>query len=175
VVGSRRPVVLLVAAVAFFAMACPVACESALGQTAGPRPKETLGDAKLPASVKHRIYRAFRAEFDGEGLERSAMDGFEVKVIQLSPDGRKGLRVWGTSQDAIFVCGATGNCPIWVFDSGTGDLLLSANGWELRAETTVHNGCYDFVTRHNMSAASGIRDWYRFDGHTYKQVRETAY
>jgi hypothetical protein len=138
-------------------------------------PNETLGDAKLSPSVKAKIYRALGKEFEGEDLERSAMDGFEVRVIHLGPDGRRGLRVWGASNEAIFVCGATGNCPIWVFDPSTGALLLSASGWELRAETTAHNGCYDFVTKHNTSATSGIRDWYRFDGHVYKQVRETEY
>jgi hypothetical protein len=137
---------------------------------------ETLGIAHIPGAVRDRIYRELASEFEAEGgLERSVLDGFEVKMIRLGPDGRKGLEVWPGREGAVSVCGATGNCSIWVFDRGTGNLLLSANGWELRAETTVHNGHYDFVTRHNMSADSGIRDWYRFDGHAYKQVRETEY
>jgi len=133
---------------------------------------QDLGNRNLPASVKGRIYRALRAQFKGDGIEHSVAD-FETKMIELSPNGHKGLRVWGGGDGDVSVCGATGNCPIWVFDPGTGNLLLSTNGWELQAETTVHNGRYDFVTRHNMGATSGIRDWYQFDGHAYKQVRET--
>jgi hypothetical protein len=71
------------------------------------------------------------------------------------------------------VCGATGNCALWVFDWQTGDLILSADGWGFKVEPTLHHGRYDIVTRANMSAFGGVRDLYEFDGHVYQQVRET--
>ncbi len=135
---------------------------------------ETLGEAKLNGATKERIYQQLDKYLEGTDSAHLVEQGFDLKLIQLAPDGRKGLRIDGRNQDGgVTVCGATGNCPIWVFDSETGNLLLSVNGWELRAETTVHYGYYDMVTRHNMSVESGIRDWYRFDGHAYKLWQET--
>ena len=139
-----------------------------------PSSGETLGEAKLPKATKERIYQQLDEDLEGAtDSARRVEQGYELKLIQLAPNGRKGVRVWGRSQDGAPVCGATGNCPIWVFDSETGDLLLLTFGWELRVETTVHHGYYDMVTRHNMSAMSGIRDHYRFDGHVYKVWQET--
>jgi hypothetical protein len=137
---------------------------------------DTLVTSHLAAPIKERIYRELEEEFSGGGdLERSVLDAFPLKMIKLGPNGKQGIRIWGSGKDGVLVCGAMGNCPVWVFDPKTGDLLLSANGWELTSESTIHNGRYDFVTRHNMSADTGIRDWYQFDGHVYKQVRETEY
>jgi hypothetical protein len=136
---------------------------------------DTLGSSHLAAPVKKRIYQELEKEFrdGGGGLGKRVLDAFPLKTIKLSPGGKEGIRIWAKNQEDTQVCGATGNCDIWVFDPKTGDLLLSGNGWELRSETTTHNGCYDFVTRHNMGAGFGIRDWYRFDGRTYKLWRET--
>jgi hypothetical protein len=139
-----------------------------------PASGETLDEAKLAKATKERIYQQLDKDLEGTDSARLVEQGFDLKLIQLAPDGRKGVRIDGRNQDGgVSVCGATGNCPIWVFDSETGDLLLSAIGWKLRVETTVHHGRYDIVTRQNMSAMSGIRDRYRFDGHVYKIWEET--
>jgi hypothetical protein len=157
----------------FICLALGVGCCSALYPIASSG--ETLGEAKLPKATKERIYQQLDKYLEGmTDSTRLVEQGYDLKLIQLAPNGREGVRVWGMSQDGgVSVCGATGNCPIWVFDSETGDLLLSAVGWELRVETTVHHGYYDMVTRQNMSAMSGIRDRYRFNGRAYKIWQET--
>jgi hypothetical protein len=142
----------------------------------GATATDTLGAARLSASVKGRIYRELSDELEPSGgVERSVLANFGLKMIKLSPDGYYGVRVWGGPNREGFapVCGATGNCPIWVFDQRTGGLLLSGDGFELRLEPTMHRGRYDLLMRANMSAGSGVRDWYQFDGHTYQHVQQT--
>jgi hypothetical protein len=129
-----------------------------------------LRDARLPASVKERIYRELSSE-PGESsvVERSILEASKVKIIELGPNGDRGIRVWGASG----ICGATGNCPIWIFDHQTGELLLSASGFDLRVESVIHHARYDILARANMSAGDGVRDLYQFDGHKYQNVQET--
>jgi len=151
-------VVLVITAIGF--------CQSATGH------QDTLGSVQLATAVKERIYRELAGEpGTSNGEVPSSLAVCPVKLLKIGPDGHSGLRVWGTSSNGT--CGATGNCDIWVFDPKTGELLLSANGFDLRVEAVVHHGLFDIVTSHNMSAGSGVRDLYQFDGHEYQNVQET--
>jgi hypothetical protein len=94
-------------------------------------------------------------------------------MIKLGPDGKEGIRIWAKNYEDTQVCGATGNCDIWVFDPKTGDLLLSANGFDFLVQTSVHYGLFDIVIRANMGGGSAVRDEYRFDGRKYQHVRQT--
>jgi hypothetical protein len=136
---------------------------------------DTLGTSHLAAPVRKRVYQKLEEELESvEGLTRSVLDRFPLIMIVLSPDGKTGIRISGTNKEGPpLICGATGNCEIWVFDQKTGDLLLSANGFDVLVQTSVHHGLFDIVTRHNMGAGSGVRDLYQFDGHEYQNVQET--
>jgi len=136
---------------------------------------DTLGTSHLAAPVRERIYQKLEEELESvDGLTRSVLDRFPLRMIMLSPDGKTGVGISGTNMyGPPLICGATGNCDIWVFDKKTGDLLLSANGFNLLVQKSVHHGLFDIVTSHNMSAGSGVRDLYQFDGHEYQNVQET--
>jgi hypothetical protein len=151
-------------------MMCLVAPHVGLCQVESTTTIDTLRTAKLSASVKGRIYREMSgAAGTSNGEARSYLEACPVRFLKLGPDGGIGVRVWGHDR----LCGGTGNCSIWVFDPHTGDLLLSSDGFDFRVETTIHHGRYDILTRANMSAGTGVRDLYQFDGHAYQQVEET--
>jgi hypothetical protein len=136
----------------------------------GATATDTLGAARLSASVKDRIYRELSGEpGTSNGEAPSYLEACPVRFLKLGPDGGLGVRVRGHDR----MCGATGNCSIWVFDPQTGDLLLSSNGFDFRVETTIHHGRYDILTRANMSAGTGVRDLYQFDGRTYQHIEQT--
>ncbi len=50
------------------------------------------------------------------------------------------------------------------------DLLVHGDGWDYRFRRTTHHGVFDFYVRQNMSAGSGTRYEYQFDGKVYQQV-----
>jgi hypothetical protein len=169
----RRTGIVLVMGAVYAAM-CFVSQQVGLCEVHGATTTDTLGTARLPATVKARIYRELSNEFNPSGgVARPVVEAFDLKMIELGPDGHYGIRVWGSNRVTATVCGATGNCPIWVFDRQTGDLLLSADGWDFHVEVTIHHGRYDLLTRANMSAGTGVRDLYRFDGRTYQHIAQT--
>ena len=69
------------------------------------------------------------------------------------------------------VCGATGNCPIWLFDRNTGAMLITNNGYDILYADTLHHGRPDISVQHNLSCCDGTRHNYRFNGTQYKLLR----
>ncbi|MGA7410073.1 MAG: hypothetical protein WBW33_06270 [Bryobacteraceae bacterium] len=68
-------------------------------------------------------------------------------------------------------CGATGNCPIWVFlRRGTAvTLVLESKVWGLILRNETSHGLPDLVTNGHQSAREGFYLVYRFDGSKYHQ------
>ena len=48
--------------------------------------------------------------------------------------------------------------------------IVHGDGWDYRFRRTTHHGVFDFYVRQNMSAGSGTRYEYQFDGKVYQQV-----
>jgi len=151
-----------------------------LGQTPIASPGRSkseweLSDAPIKPPVERRILASL---IDAHKDEYQQDEKDEVKTIALRStvkfvrlDGRGRIGIEDKSVSPW--CGATGNCEVWVFDGKTGDLLVHGDGWDYGFRHTTHHGLFDFYVRHNMSAVSGTRDEYQFDGKVYQQVDST--
>jgi len=137
------------------------------GADAGsPRPAWTLSDAPINRIVKKRIFSNLK---ESSGLLDDQLNegDFTVSFVKLNSSGRVGI--WLLGPDGS--CGATGNCPVSIFDGKTGAELVSDYGWDYGLRKTMHHGVYDFYMRANMSCCTGTLHEYRFDGKVYKLAR----
>ena len=150
---------------------------SCLGQTPTPRSGHSksvweLSDAPIKPLVEGRILASL---IDAHKDEYQQDEQDEVKPVALRSTVRF-VRLDGRGRIGIEVksvppwCGATGNCEVWIFDSKTGDLLVHGDGWDYVFRRTTHHGVFDFYVRQNMSAGSGTRYEYQFDGKVYQEV-----
>jgi hypothetical protein len=136
------------------------------GADAGsPRPAWALSDAPISRVVKKRILSVLNNDFGSD--DRFSMGDSTVSFVNLNAAGR--TSIWITGPDGS--CGATGNCPVWIFDRRTGAALVSDDGWDYGLRKTMHHGVYDFYMRANMSCCTGTLHEYRFDGKVYKLAR----
>jgi hypothetical protein len=95
-----------------------------------------------------------------------------IKFIDLNDDGIPEViaQVWGVRAG----CGATGNCPFWVFsksDSGY-KLILGKDGWVFQiftVEPTVTNGFHDLVLGMHDSASEKTLYIYQFKNGRYRR------
>ena len=139
---------------------------AALSQMQNLAPGETFAAAKLSAKEAREII---------DGVQFSAFDTpdlweKELRVRRVDLGGSPGLVIRGTK----LLCGATGNCQIWVFRKvndkwislfGNEDAPI-AEGFQLGPEIT--RGVKDFTISTNMSADSTKRTTYKFDGKVYR-------
>jgi hypothetical protein len=141
-----------------------VAAALAQMQTVGVN--ETITAAKLSASEVREIIM---------GVEQSAFDTpdsweKELRVRRVDLGNGRGLVVRGTA----LLCGATGNCQIWVFRSVNGRWVSLfggeeapvAEGFQLGPAST--NGVKDLTISVNVSADAGKIVTYKFDGKVYR-------
>jgi hypothetical protein len=148
----------------------------ASGQTNTGRPAQPqstkgvqvlLADAPIDRQVMERIRSKLESNSDGTDSEIAGRS--RVDFVELGSGGK---------HPAIEIeaphewCGATGNCPIWIFDRKTGALLFSDDGFSLGFRQTVHHGARDIYIRANRNYRTGVRHEYEFDGTVYKLVRE---
>jgi hypothetical protein len=149
---------------------------SCLGQTPIPRSGHSkseweLSDAPITPLVQGRILAslivAHKNEFQQDEQDEIKPTALRsaVKFVRLNGRGQIGIEVTGVPP----WCGATGNCEIRIFDSKTGNLLVDGDGWDDGFRRTTHHGVFDFYVRSNLSAGSGTRDEYQFDGKVYQQ------
>jgi hypothetical protein len=150
---------------------------SCLGQSPLARPGYSksvwvLSDAPIKPLVEGRILAslidAHKDEYqedEKDELKATALRS-TVKFVRLDGRGRIGIEV----KTVPPWCGATGNCEVLLFDSKTGDLLVHGDGWDYGFRRTTHHGVFDFYVRQNMSAGSGTRYEYQFDGKVYQEV-----
>jgi len=100
-----------------------------------------------------------------EELQKAALDT-RVKMIDLNGDGAPEVIAQATVS-----CGATGNCPFWVF-------MKARRGYELLLEGEAQTftiqrsgtGFADIVLSRHGSAYSGDLAHYRYDGGVYRRV-----
>lgn len=139
----------------------------------------SLRTAKIPEidrrAITIAIEEQLRPETDDleikseKELERAALDT-RVKRIDLNSDGVAEIVAQG-----MVNCGATGNCPFWIFQrAGKGyRLLLEDNGQAFTIQPNRTHGYSDIVVRaHGSATQSGLSE-YKYNGGRY--VREGCY
>jgi hypothetical protein len=145
-----------------FALLLFASTASAQTQTAAP--SETFAAAKLSAQEVREILA---------GVEASAFDRpdsweAELRVSRVDLGAGRGLVVRGTK----LLCGGTGNCQTWVFRNVRGrwvSLFTEAPlGESFQLGPAVTGGIKDFTIVANVSAESGKRVTYKYDGKVYR-------
>ncbi len=139
---------------------------AAFAQMQAIGPNETFASAKLlPTEVREII----------AGVDKSAYDTpdsweNELRVRRVDLGSSPGLVVRGTN----LLCGATGNCQIWVFRSVNGhwvslfgnDAAPLADGFKLGPDVTL--GIKNFTLSTNRSANREKPITYKFDGNLFR-------
>jgi len=90
-------------------------------------------------------------------------------AIALADLGEQ-LVVWGHNP----YCGATGNCPIWIFalsDSRLRLILKDVSASSLVIKNHSTRGFHGFFTYENMSAGDGVFLVFRWRGSEYREGR----
>jgi hypothetical protein len=141
--------------------------------------RNSLRAAKIPETDRRAITAAIMSQLrpgmldleikSEEELKRAALDT-RIKRIDLNSDAVPEIVAQGMTG-----CGATGNCPFWIFQkTGKGyRLLLEDNGQSFTIQPNRTHGYSDIVVRaHGSAAQSGLSE-YKYDADRY--VREGCY
>lgn len=128
----------------------------------------SLADARLSPFVRKRIEKVLLLDnlITSPYDQDDAKEQTKVLPIRLGPEGRKGLRVWG----GAMLCG-NHNCQLWIFDPKNGAKLFEGSGYEVDLKSSLHHGLFDIEIKVGEGAVYGERDFYEFDGESYRRVR----
>lgn len=135
----------------------------------------SLAEAPLTSAERAQIYetvdnRTIRSSFTDSQRdeERKTVLSARVGEIALAEDGSQQVLVQGPAS----FCGASGNCPIWVFirQRDRLQLILEAGGGALILRGTSNHGFRDVATGWHMSAEQERIAVYRWNGTKYEQV-----
>jgi hypothetical protein len=75
------------------------------------------------------------------------------------------VQTWGSE-----LCGAVGNCKVWVLGEHDRTLLDGAGGKKVTVTQNYHHGLPDIrFAMHDSASETAIGRW-RFDGHQYREV-----
>jgi hypothetical protein len=137
-----------------------------------PNKPAALKETELSLTVRKRILDTMFKDEEYEGDDREEiLEQSTVERKRLGPGVRISLIVRGGG----LLCGATGNCPIWIFDPRGGELLLEAGGDDMKLKSAIHEGMYDLEFPWNYSYCDGDIAHYRFDGKRYRLVWRRHY
>ena len=117
----------------------------------------------LSPEKKAALIMAIRPEFS----EKSAL-ATRVKEVDLNNDRTPEVIAQSVDDQA---CGATGNCPLWVFEWSNQRYtkLLEAQAQNFTIQSTRTNGFQDIVAGLHESATSAELTVYKFDGSKYRR------
>jgi hypothetical protein len=163
---SRRDRIVTMKIIAVF-VCCAILLVPRPGPAQTSGPTETFDTARLtPEEI---------AEILG-GVERSAYDipeswRAELRVTRVNLGACAGIVLQGTD----LLCGATGNCQVFVFRNTHGHWVsLFGDGQAPIGESFqfgpgMSSGIRDFSVLTNVSAQAGTRVTYVFDGRLYRR------
>ena len=142
-----------------------------------PKLTYTLKDARLSVQERNDILAvignvvppsAFPTGHDMD--RRDYLLGAFVGSVDLAGNGSRQVAV--TFGSDRMMCGATGNCNIWLFslEYGQAKLILDSNGWGLTVRPETTHGLRDVVVESHQSAWDTALEVFQFNGARYKQV-----
>lgn len=141
--------------------------------------KQSLGKVNLKAANRAALQIAIAERLrpgmadleigSEEELKKVALDT-RIKLIDLNADGIPEVVAQGCCLKAG--CGATGNCPFWVFRKSASHygLLLETFGQVFTIESTKTNGFSDIVVGTHDSARQKTLTIYHYRNGGYKDV-----
>jgi hypothetical protein len=131
-------------------------------------PNETFATARLSENEVRQVVSVVEAS--AYDTPESWLSELRVKRIDLA--GTQGLAVQGSK----LLCGATGNCQIWIFRK-SGDHWKSLFGNDqtpvvegFRLGPATRRGVPDLTVWSNTGAEAGRKAVYKFDGEKYRLV-----
>jgi hypothetical protein len=132
------------------------------------RPSRDVSMMKFWATL---VDKTFHDSYTAEELPRKTLLlektplGFHLRGEQAS------LVVLEDAPDDLR-CGATGNCPIWIFaHHGAGlNLILESEGWGVAVRHATNHGLHDVAVASHLSGSMTAFNVYRFDGSGYKPL-----
>jgi hypothetical protein len=132
----------------------------------------TLANAPLASGERAQIYQVIEnfAVTEKQKEEPETLMSARVGSIQLADDGSQQILVQGPY--AAF-CGASGNCPMWIFTTspkGQLSLALEMFGNAVILRGTSSHGFRDFATSSHFSAYEQYFSVYRWNGTKYGQI-----
>jgi hypothetical protein len=116
--------------------------------------------------------KEFRERVEGFYKNVDCTDLFDVKKIDLNNDGQKEFVLWGNNDS---LCGATGNCAIWIYEKKNSEykLLLQSyayrdgeNEW-FEVKNLKSNGYRNLLLKGHFTRAETIYHFYKFNGAKY--------
>ena len=132
----------------------------------------TLANAPFTSGERAQIYQVIEkfSVTEKQKEEPETLMSARVGSIGLAADGSQQILVQGPY--AAF-CGASGNCPMWIFTVervGQFRLALETFGNAVILRNTFSHGFRDFATSSHMSAYEQYFSVYRWNGTRYDQV-----
>lgn len=136
--------------------------------------RDSLRSAKIEPSDRRAVAAAIEAQLRpkmndlGIGTERDLVKAVldtRVKLVDLNADGVPEVVAQG-----MINCGATGNCPFWIFQKKAGSyrLLMESYGQTFTIQKTSSNGFQDIVvSTHGSATQSGLVE-YHYENGEYK-------
>lgn len=132
----------------------------------------------LSADQKRALVAAISAQYRPNKGDRDALSPSEirevavhtrVKLVDLNGDGTSEIVAQPIGDEAG--CGATGNCPIWIFEpSGAGyKLLLDGTAQTFTVQPGATNGYSDLVLGQHASASEQVLYVYSFRDGRYRR------
>ena len=118
--------------------------------------------------IKDKDFREAAKDFY---MHADCAEMLDVKKIDLNDDGQKEIVLWGNNGN---LCGATGNCNLWIYENKNGKykLLLQAVAYndELKwfeAKKVKANGYRNLLLKTHMSGYETEYVYYKFNGNEY--------
>lgn len=130
----------------------------------------TTGTLPVPPGVLKRIRITLHREDPPDPEDRVDINTFPATIVTLGATSYQAIEVNASG----IVCGATGNCPIWLFERNTGAALITDNGYDFLYTRTLNHGYPDISVQHNLSCCDGTRNDYSFNGTQYKLLRSVV-
>ena len=131
---------------------------------------ESRARATVPSQIIAQISRDTMLP-ETVDTARDSLSTYLVAVpLELNRDDTPELIVRGTRM----MCGATGNCPVWIFrrsEGGFERLLYATTVQTIVAQSTVTRGYRDVLTSGHGSATESEYTLYQFDGRVYRAIR----